>query len=71
MDMPQRALMGRSYLRDLKILGELAARDGSAVCDIASVTCRLLAVMMGWEKAVLGKGWVNVDGDFDWNGVDW
>jgi len=28
-------------------------------------------VMMGWEKAIVKGGWVNVDGDFDWRGVSW
>lgn len=72
MDMGRRAQMGISYVRDLKIMGELAARAGSsAVCDVASVTCRLVAVVMGWDRAILEKGWVNTDGEFDWNGVDW
>lgn len=72
MNMDQRAQMGKSYVMDLKIMGELAARaGGSAICDISSVTCRLLAVIMGWQKGILDGGWVNIDGDFDWNGVDW
>jgi hypothetical protein len=33
--------------------------------------CRLLAVMMGWERAMEKGGWVNVDGDFGWTGVEW
>lgn len=71
-NMAQRTQMGRSYLRDLKILGELTARTRAGVaCDVASVTCRLIAVVMGWERAILEKGWVNVDGEFDWHGVDW
>lgn len=72
MTMTQRAQIGKSYLRDLKILGELAARaGGGAVCDVASVTCRLIAVIMGWERAILEGGWTNIDGEFDWHGVDW
>lgn len=72
MNMDQRVEMGKSYVKDLKIMGELAARPGGgAVCDISSVTCRLVAVIMGWQKGIMDGGWVNVDGDFDWNGVDW
>lgn len=71
MDMVQREEVGRAYIRDLKTLGELAGRRGNAVCDGASVTCRLVAVIMGWERAVVGGWWRNVDGGFDWSGVDW
>lgn len=72
LDPEQRIELGRSYVRDLKILGELAARgDAGAVCDIASTTCRLIAVIMGWERAILEAGWKNVDGDYDWSGVAW
>lgn len=62
-----RELVGRAYLLDVAVL----ARADTVVCTVSSVTCRLLAVMMGWENAV-GKGmWRNVDGDFDWRGIMW
>lgn len=69
----QRGLLGRAYLRDVKILGELAGRgaESAVVCDVASTTCRLLAVVMGWEAAVVEGRWRNVDGGFGWSGVAW
>jgi hypothetical protein len=33
--------------------------------------CKLLAVMMGWENAIVKGRWVNIDGDFEWKGVAW
>ena len=63
-----RELVGRAYLLDLKVLGE--ASD-SIVCTVSSMGCKLLAVMMGWEAAIENKGWVNIDGDFEWRGVAW
>lgn len=65
--MKLRELVGRAYLLDLAVLG----RADSVVCTVSSIGCRILAVMMGWERAI-GKGeWVNVDGDFDWRGIVW
>jgi len=26
---------------------------------------------MGWERGIVQGGWVNVDGDFEWRGIDW
>ncbi|KAH8145620.1 uncharacterized protein LAJ45_10421 [Morchella importuna] len=72
LDPEQKVQLGRAYLKDLKILGEMAARgEAATVCDVASTTCRLLAVIMGWERAVVQKRWKNVDGEFDWSGVAW
>ena len=65
--MQLRTLVGRSYLLDLAVVGKA---DG-IVCAVSSIACRLLAVMMGWEKGILQKGWRNVDGDFDWRGIVW
>jgi hypothetical protein len=71
-DRDQVVAIGREYLRDIKVLGELAAGVGGRVfCDGASATCRVLAVMMGWERAVEEEGWKNIDGDRGWFGVDW
>ena len=65
-----RELLARSYLLDMKILGE--ATDG-VVCAVSAVACRLLAVMMGWERAIERRQWMNIDrpGDWDWTGIMW
>lgn len=64
-----RELVGRAYLMDLAVLG---ASD-AVVCTVSATGCKLLAVMMGWEDAfeVLGGGWKNIDGEFQWRGVAW
>ncbi len=61
-----RELVARAYLLDLKILGG----SDRVVCTVSSVGCRLLAVMMGWERAVVGQEWKNVDGSFGWVGFE-
>ena len=62
-----RKFVGRAYLMDLAVLGQA----DRVVCAVSSIACRLLAVMMGWERAILDGGWKNVDGDFDWRGIVW
>jgi hypothetical protein len=62
-----RQLIGRAYLLDLAVLGQ----SDTVVCAVSSLGCRILAVMMGWDRAIVGGGWVNVDGKFDWRGIDW
>ncbi len=62
-----RELVGRAYLLDLAVLG----RSDKVVCGVSSVSCRLLAVMMGWEGAIVKSGWRNVDGGWDWKGIIW
>ena len=62
-----RGLVGRSYLLDLAVVG---AGD-RIVCTTSSIGCRLLAVMMGWEEAMVNKHWINVDGEFEWKGIIW
>ena len=57
-----REFLGRAYLLDLKLL---SSADG-VVCGVSSVGCRLLAVMMGWERSIVEKRWRNVDGGFEW-----
>ncbi|KAF2280906.1 uncharacterized protein EI97DRAFT_471974 [Westerdykella ornata] len=66
-----RELVGRAYLMDLAVLMQA---DG-VVCGVSAVGCRILAVGMGWEKAI-GRGdgggtWRNVDGLFEWKGIIW
>ena len=53
---------------DLAVLGKASDR---LVCTVSSMGCKLLAVMMGWEAAIEQGKWVNIDGDFEWRGVDW
>ncbi len=62
-----RELVGRAYVLDLMVLG----RSDRIVCTVSSMGCRLLAVMMGWEKAIDEGAWVNIDGDFEWRGISW
>ncbi|CAD6441598.1 ef2b15d3-9fb4-4248-b272-00d5474fac15 [Sclerotinia trifoliorum] len=63
-----RELVGRAYLMDLTVLGKASDK---IVCTVSSTGCRILAVMMGWEKAIDQGGFVNVDGNFDWRGIAW
>ncbi|KAL1962290.1 hypothetical protein VTN77DRAFT_9833 [Rasamsonia byssochlamydoides] len=60
-----RELIGRAYLLDLAVLGQ----TDKVICGISSVSCRLLAVMMGWDRAILDKGWQNIDGNWHWRDV--
>ncbi|KAK1919733.1 hypothetical protein P3342_002026 [Pyrenophora teres f. teres] len=65
--MKLRELVGRAYLLDLAVLG----KADTVICTVSSTSCRLLAVMMGWQKAI-GEGmWRNIDGQFDWRGIVW
>lgn len=57
-----RGLIGRGYLLDLEVL----SKSDHVVCAVSSATCRLLAVMMGWDKVRGGK-WVNVDDGRGWS----
>jgi hypothetical protein len=63
-----RELVGRAYLMDLAVLGRASDR---IVCTVSAMGCKLLAVMMGWENAIVNGGWVNIDGDFEWKGIGW
>ena len=63
-----RELVGRAYLLDLAVVGNSSDR---VVCTVSSTGCTLLAVMMGWEDAIVRGRWVNIDGDFEWRGVSW
>lgn len=59
--MALRELVGRGYLLDLEVLSKADA----VVCASSSAACRLLAVMMGWDKVVSGM-WKNVDAGRYW-----
>ncbi|KAI1329619.1 hypothetical protein F5Y16DRAFT_90706 [Xylariaceae sp. FL0255] len=58
-----RGLIGRAYAMDLAVL---AQASDTVVCTMSAMGCRLLAVMMGWDKAMSDANWVNIDGDFQW-----
>jgi hypothetical protein len=49
----------------------LGQGSDAVVCTVSSSTCRLLAIMLGWDAAFERKAWLNVDGDFEWRGVSW
>ncbi|KAL7628694.1 hypothetical protein AAE478_000209 [Parahypoxylon ruwenzoriense] len=61
-----RGLMGRAYAMDLAVLGQ--ASD-TVICTISAMGCRLIAVIMGWEKAMENGKWVNIDGDYQWTAL--
>ncbi|RVX72349.1 hypothetical protein B0A52_04554 [Exophiala mesophila] len=61
-----RQFLARAYLLDLAVL----ANTDKVVCAVSSHTCRLLAVMLGWERAFDRGDWNNVDGNYDWQAVD-
>jgi hypothetical protein len=63
-----RELVGRAYLMDLAVLGRASDR---VVCTVSSMGCRLLAVMLGWDEAMVRGRWNNIDGDFEWRGISW
>ena len=57
-----RELVGRAYILDLAVL----AQSDGVVCAVSSAACRILGVMIGWEK-VSGGAWVNVDDARPWS----
>lgn len=61
-----RGLVARAYLLDLKILG---ASD-AIVCGVSSIGCRLLAVMLGWQKGIVEGRWKNIDGGYGWTAFE-
>lgn len=66
------SLVGRAYMMDLAVLADMTAEEGGGVvCAVSSMGCRLLAVMMGYERAFGRKEWKNVDGEFGWSGFSW
>lgn len=58
-----REWIGRAYLLDVAVLGQ----SDRVICDVSSASCRLLAVMMGWNKAITHKSWHNIDGNWPWS----
>jgi hypothetical protein len=63
--MAMRSLVGRAYLMDLAVLSQ----GDAVVCAVSASACRILAVMMGWEAAMVENKWRNVDGGFSWRGL--
>jgi hypothetical protein len=63
--MALRQLVGRAYLLDLAVLSQADA----VVCAVSAAACRILAVMMGWEKSIVQNAWRNVDGGYPWSGI--
>ncbi|KAI0136542.1 hypothetical protein BJ170DRAFT_16385 [Xylariales sp. AK1849] len=61
-----RSLIGRAYMMDLAVLGK---GSDVVVCTISAAGCRLIAVIMGWEKAMESGNWMNIDGNYQWTGV--
>ncbi|OAA49270.1 hypothetical protein NOR_01193 [Metarhizium rileyi] len=63
-----RSLVGRAYMMDLAVL---SGASDKVVCAVSAMGCRLLAVMMGWERAIDHQDWLNVDGGYGWGGLGW
>ena len=63
-----RSFIGRAYMMDLAVL---AGASDKVVCAVSAMGCRMLGVMMGWERAIEKGAWVNVDGGYSWNGLSW
>ncbi|PHH58859.1 hypothetical protein CDD80_1943 [Ophiocordyceps camponoti-rufipedis] len=62
-----RGFVARAYMMDLAVL---AGASDKVVCAVSAMGCRLLAVMMGWDRAFEQGGWVNVDrGRSGWTGL--
>ncbi|TPX14284.1 uncharacterized protein E0L32_000678 [Thyridium curvatum] len=59
-----RSLVGRAYMMDLAVLSQ--ASD-SVVCTVSAMGCRLLAVMLGQERAFDQQRWINIDGEYGWS----
>lgn len=62
-----RELLGRAYLLDLAML----AQSDKVVCGVSANACRILAVMLGWERAFEKNDWVNIDGGYQWRVMDY
>ncbi|KAG5914839.1 hypothetical protein E4U42_000284 [Claviceps africana] len=62
-----RNLIARAYMMDLAVL---AGASDKIICAVSAMGCRLLAVMMGWERAMQHGDWRNVDGGYGWTGLN-
>jgi hypothetical protein len=62
-----REFIGRAYLLDLAVLKEA----DRVVCGVSSYGCRILAVMMGWERSMERGEWSNVEAGYEWRALDY
>ena len=60
----EKVSVGQRLLAELLVAGTA----DKVICAGGSATCRLLAVLMGWERAIDDEGWVDVDGGFRFPG---
>jgi len=71
----ERREVAERWLEEILVMRELVGAgtidEGGVVCGGASATCRLLAVMLGWDMGVINERWRDVDGGIGWSGVDW
>ncbi|KAF8538564.1 hypothetical protein BDD12DRAFT_806024 [Trichophaea hybrida] len=71
----ERRRVGEEFLVQIEVVRRLVERgavdEGGVVCAAGSAMCRLLAVMVGWEKSVVKERWWDVEGGLGWRGVDW
>ena len=63
-----RGRLARAYLLELSIIAETS---DVTICAVSTMGCRILGVMIGWEKGIKGGSWINVDGDYSWTGIKW
>ncbi|KAI9892912.1 MAG: hypothetical protein M1814_001071 [Vezdaea aestivalis] len=62
--MQLREYVARAYLLDLAVVGGA----DRVVCAVSAAGCRVLGVMMGWDR-VRGGEWRNVDGEGGWDAL--
>lgn len=62
-----RELLARAYLLDLAML----AQSDKVICGVSSNACRILAVMLGWDRAFQNGDWTSVDGSYAWRAIDY
>ncbi|UNI21107.1 hypothetical protein JDV02_007125 [Purpureocillium takamizusanense] len=63
-----RSFLGRAYAMDLAVL---AGASDKVVCAVSATGCKLLGVMLGWERGMERGAWVNIDGGYSWSGLSW
>ncbi|RMZ82859.1 hypothetical protein DV737_g1904, partial [Chaetothyriales sp. CBS 132003] len=61
-----REFIGRAYLLELSVL----SHSDRVVCAVSAYACRILAVMLGWERAMELGHWKNIDGKYGWRALD-
>jgi hypothetical protein len=75
LEMGERISTGRRFLVEMMVIADLVkvgeADTGGVVCAAGSAACRLLAVLLGWDKSILKERWKDIDGGLGWSGVNW